>query len=167
MLIMLTLAAASLATCRVESARYAMRTAPGITAYFKRVNSGPDWPNGLALATHFAATGRTYWWLPWNGGTDDLQNVSSTTDVTVAGWKPPSPDGGPRPLGDLEYLATDAGYKVIDAVPERGDIAPAHILLTHLGDRVWHGPNVNARDSAPKQFFDLVACSRTARGDRR
>ena len=94
------------------------------------------------------------------GGTDDLQNLASTTDVTAPGWKPPDPDDGPRPLGDLDYIATDAGYTIIDDIPRRRGIAPAHILIPQLGDRLWHQwPNVEPRDGAPKQFFDLVACT--------
>lgn len=158
MIALFALATASGGQCRVEDARYALRTKPVVTAYFKRVESGADWPGGLALATRFGDTGQTYWWLPWNGGTDDLQNVASTTDVTAPDWRPPSPDGGPRPHGDMEYIATDANYDVIDDIPRRGGAAPAHILLSRLGDGVWHGQRFAQRDSAPKQFFDLVGC---------
>lgn len=159
MLAMIALLAASAAPCPIENARYALRTRPQVQAYFVPVDGGPDWPGGLALATYFADTGRTHWWIPWNGGTDDRQNLASTTDVRAPGWHPPSADGGPRPLGDLEYIATDAAYAVIDAIPQRGDRAPAHILLPGLGDAVWHGGFPDRRDSAPKQFFDLVDCS--------
>ena len=148
-------AAASLASCRIDHAHYVLRTAPGVTADFRPVDSGGDWPAGLAVRIHFRESGQAYWFLPWDGGTDDLQHLASTTDVDGAGWRPPSPDGGPRPYGDVDYIATDRTYAVIDRAPKRGAPAPAHILLPNLGDRTWH-PN---RDGAPKQFFDLTSCS--------
>lgn len=160
---LLALALSSVLQCRVEDARYALRTKPAVSAYFKPVESGADWPSGLVLVTHFGDTGHDYWWLPWNGGTDDLQNVASTTDVDAPGWRPPSPDGGPRPLGNMEYIATNAHYDVIDSTPKRGGTAPAHILLSHLGDGAWHGGVYAQRDSAPKQFFDVVSCRETHR----
>jgi hypothetical protein len=113
------------------------------------------------MRIHIGTSGRTYWFLPWNGGTDDLQHLASTRDVDSADWRPPSPDDGPRPLGDLDYIATDQTYRVLDHVPSRGEQAPAHILLPTLGDALWHRNFAvnDHRDSAPKQFFDLTACS--------
>jgi hypothetical protein len=62
-------------------------------------------------------------------------------------------------LGDFDYIGTDARYDVIDDIPRRGGIAPAHILIPGLGDALWHQwPIVEPRDGAPKQFFDLVTC---------
>lgn len=147
------------AACTVEDARYQLRTAPEITATFRDVDSGSDWPSRLALRIHIGKTDRSYWFLPWSGGTDDRQNLASTKDVTAPDWHPPSPDGGSRPLGNLEYIATDAHYSVIDAIPRRNDAAPAHILLPGLGDALWHSTLSSQRDGAPKQFFDLVSCS--------
>ena len=158
MSLIFALAATAAANCRVEEAHYALRHAPQVRATSRHVDSGKDWPTGLAFGIHFGKTGRTYWWLPWGGSRDDRQNLASTTDVTTFGWRSPSADGGPRPLGDLEYVAADAGYNVIDALPRRGGVAPAHILLTGLGGAVWHW-STTQRDSAPKQFFDLVKCS--------
>ncbi len=147
-------AAAALSACKADHARYVLRDTPEITARFVPVDTGRDWPSHLALGVHFARTGDTDWFLPWPGGTDDQQNLASTTDVRASGWTPPSPDGGPRPLGDLMYLAFDAGYRVIDDIPVRGRSAPAHFILPELGDRAWHA-DVDRRDSAPKQMFDL------------
>ncbi|HEX5262085.1 MAG TPA: hypothetical protein VFW13_01060 [Phenylobacterium sp.] len=147
-------AAASLAACRVDHARYVLRTAPEVTAEFRPVGASREWPSGLALKVHFAKSGRSYWFLPWDGGTSDLQHLASTTDVAASGWRPPSPDGGPRPIGDIDYIATDASYRVIDATPRPGGPAPAHLLFPNLGDATWH----SNYDGAPKQFFDLVGC---------
>src|SRR3954454_10322165 len=165
MVIGLAAAIASL-SCTVERAHYSMRTAPDITASFRDVNTAraangwDDWPSHVAFRIHMGKTNRTYWFLPWPGGTDDLQNLASTTDVEAPDWKPPSPDGGPRPLGDFNYIATDARYNVIDSIPHRGGKAPAHILIPRLGDALRHPVAArNPRDRAPKQFFDLVGCS--------
>lgn len=160
-------AAVAALSCPAEHARYALRTAPGITAEFRAVDNprGADgianWPSGLAFAIHLARTGRTYWFLPAPGGTNDAQYLVSTSAVTAPGWAPPDPDGRtPRPLGQLDYLATDARYTVIDAIPQRGGPAPAHILVPGLGSALWHQPrDLDPRDGAPKQFFDLVGCS--------
>src|SRR5947209_683805 len=107
---LIALAAASTAQCPVEHAHYVLRNNPAVTAYFRDVDSGSDWPSRLALAVHDAGSGKTFWWLPWLGGTDGLQNVASTNDVTRSGWRPPNPDGGPRPYGDRQYIGTDAAY---------------------------------------------------------
>lgn len=150
------LISAAVTACPIDQARYALRTAPRVTAAFSKVDSGPDWPAGLAFSID--AHGRRYWFLPWNGGTDGRQNVASTLDPTQPGWTPPNPDGGPRPLGNFEYLGFDASYRLLSAAPRRGEQAPSHILLPHLDDGLRHPPTGVERDSIPRQFFDLVAC---------
>lgn len=147
---------AAVTTCPIEDARYALRTEPSVAAQFLRVDSGPDWPQGLALRLDFH--GRREWLLPWNGGTDGRQNVASTLDPTTPSWTPPSPDGGPRPLGNFEYLGFDATYALLEAAPKREELAPAHFLLPHLDDALRHPRGDSSRDSIPRQFFDLVAC---------
>jgi len=150
------LMSAVVANCPVEQARYVLRTEPTVVARFMKVESGADWPQGLALRLDFH--GRHAWFLPWNGGTDGRQNVSSTLDPTQPGWTPPSPDGGPRPLGDFEYIGLDATYRLLEAAPKRGEPAPAHFLLPHLDDALRHPQGDRPRDSLPRQFFDLIGC---------
>lgn len=75
--------------CSAEHAHYALRHDPSVTAAFRAVPAYDDWPAGLALGLRIARTGKSYWWLPWNGGTDGRQNIASTTDVTAEGWRPP------------------------------------------------------------------------------
>jgi hypothetical protein len=147
----LLVAAASTASCPVEQARYAFRNDSSVTAYFRPVESGPDWPSRIALAVHYRKTGRTFWWLPWNGGSNGLQNVASTEDVRATGWRPPSPDGGSRPFGNRQYIVTDSSYNIIDHVPVRGDPAPRHMLFPD---------SAGSGDSAflARQFFDFVGC---------
>jgi hypothetical protein len=166
MVIALAAAVASL-SCTVEHARYSLRTAPDITASFRDVNTAraangwDDWPSHVAFRVHMGRTNRTYWFLPWSGGTDGQQHLASTTDVDAPDWKPPDPDGGPRPLGDFDYVATDARYSVLESIPHRGGIAPAHILIPRLGDALWHQvKSLNPRHGAPRQFFDLLSCTR-------
>jgi len=151
MLELFTLAAALATPCPVERAQYVLRHHPDWTAYYRRVDSGSDWPSGLALAVHYRKSGETSWWLPWNGGTDGLQNIASTEDVTARGWNPPSPDDGPRPQGNRQYIGFDAAYDLIGRVPQAGDPAPVHMLFPNsagAGDKTFGW----------KDFFDLVGC---------
>lgn len=147
----LLVAAAATSSCPVERAKYAFRNDPSVTAYFRSVDSGPDWPSYIALAVHYQKTGRTFWWLPWNGGSDGLQNVASTEDVTAKDWSPPSPDGGPRPFGNRQYIVTDPSYNVMNRVPVRGDPAPGHMLFP---DSAGSGDTAFLN----RQFFDFVGC---------
>ena len=112
------------------------------------------------MRLHVGATGRIYWWVPWNGGTDGQQNLASTTDVTRPGWRPPNPDDGPRPLGDVDFISTDAGYNLWDHVPVRGGPAPAHFLISNLREALWYRTPYNKRDGTARQFFDLVSSDR-------
>ena len=145
------LAAASMSQCSVERAHYVLRHDPNVTAYFRKVDSGRDWPSGLALAIHHKSSGKTFWWLPWVGGADGLQNVASTEDVTKKGWQPPNPDDGPRPYGDRQYLGADARYNIISDWLDRGTVAPAHMLFPN---------SASSHHTAfpTKQFFVLVSC---------
>jgi hypothetical protein len=152
------------AHCSVENATYRLRSAPAITATFLDIDGGQDWPSHLALRVRIGASGRDYWFLPWNGGTDGLAHLASTTDVRSAHWKAPSPDAAnERPIGDIDYIGTDASYRVLEGVPVRSGIAPSHMMMPNLGDALWHRTDPSKRDGAPKQFFDLVSCSKSAR----
>ena len=157
------------AGCPVERAHYRLRREPEVAAWFRRVKSSRDWPSGLALAIQFRKStsasdprsGRIYWWVPWNGGSDGRQNLASTTDVTVSGWRPPNPDDGPRPYGNMEVIFADRDYDLWGHVPVAGETAPAHILLPSLRDLGHVGGGV--MDATEKQFFDLVKCDRRPR----
>jgi hypothetical protein len=66
------LATAGALSCPVERAQYVLRTAPQYTTSFVAVDSGHDWPSGVALKLHSNVTKKNYWFVPWNGGTDAL-----------------------------------------------------------------------------------------------
>ncbi len=149
---------AALAACPIEHARYALRTQSAVTASFIRVDSGHDWPSGLAFGIDLE--GRRLWFLPWPGGSDGEQNLASTLDPTRPGWAPPNPDGGPRPLGNFQYLGFDETYRLLSNIPLRGGRAPAHILLPNLDDGLRHPPGDQPRMSLARQFFDRVSCGR-------
>ena len=151
MLLLLLAVAASTAQCPAERARYVLRGDPATTASFAPAPANNDWPSGLVLTIRSRRTGQSSWWLPWNGGSNNLQNLASTTNPRAKGWRPPNPDGGPRPFGDREYIGTDAGYTIVGDIPRRGGVAPAHMLVPQAGssqDKIFTG----------KQFFDLVGC---------
>lgn len=90
------------------------------------------------------------WWHGW------ASEHGLTEDVTAQGWRSPSPDGGPRPQGNRQYIGFDAAYNLIDRVPRRGDAAPSHMLFPNsagAGDKTFGW----------KDFFDLVGCSGNVR----
>ncbi|KGK56462.1 hypothetical protein NC00_17970 [Xanthomonas cannabis pv. phaseoli] len=145
--------------CTAEHARYALRDDSGVQAAFQRVASGPQWPAQLAVHLLSARIGLDAWFLPWNGGSDGSQHLASTTDVTAPGWQAPDPDGGPRPLGDISYLGTDADYRVLSEVPRLGSAAPAHVLLQDLREALWYRTGPAQRQAVATQFFDLVGCA--------
>ncbi|MEG8039357.1 hypothetical protein QP166_08385 [Sphingomonas sp. LR60] len=152
MIAFLVLASLAGPTCAVERAHYALRHHPEVTAAFHPVESGADWPARVALTVRNAEAKTTSWWLPWDGGSNGLQNIASTDDPNAPGWHPPSPDGGPRPHGDREFIGMDAQYLVLSAAPKRGARAPAHFMLPASGgsqDDVFR----------IRQFFDLVGCT--------
>lgn len=155
---LLVLAYAGSRPCTIEHAHYQLRTQPTVTADFLDKNTGPDWPSNLVMRLRIGATGRTYWWLPWNGGTNGQQNLASTTDASAPRWRPPNPDGGPRPLGDVQFIATSAKYDLWDHVPVRGGPAPAHFLIPNLREALWYRTPSDARDGTVREFFDLVRC---------
>lgn len=149
--------ASLLAACPVEHAHYALRTMPGVTARFVPVTGGDaEWRVGLALRMDFAATGRSYWWLPWNGGTDGMQHLASTPDPATKDWHPMQV----RPLGDVDFIATDAHYTLRDGVPLRGEVAPAHFFIENLREAMWYRAPQDRREATAKQFFEMVRCER-------
>lgn len=156
---LIVLAATSI-SCPVEKAVYTLRTAPQYTAEFRDVASGSDWPTGIAFGVRSAITNRSYWWLPGIPGSSGLKFMYSTTDVEAKTWKAPSADGGPRPLGELGYISTDASYRVLDDIPKRDAPAPAHLLFATLGGVLWYGNFMinQPRERPPTQFFDLTDC---------
>ena len=160
LVVMIAAMAANPGTCKVEDAVYQQRSATSISARFVPVDPSADWPSGLAMKMHFGDSGRSYWWLPWNGGSNGRQHLASTTDVTAPGWKAPSPENGSqRPLGDVGYIGMDASYNVIKAVPRRGEIAPAHFHVPDLREALWYRTPPDRRDADTGQFFDLVDCT--------
>ncbi|MHA6723677.1 hypothetical protein [Sphingomonas sp. RS2018] len=149
MLLAISLAAA-IASCPIESARYTLRGAPQVTARFFTVSPTPDWPSGLALRVHVAASGRSYWFLPWQGGTDHRTNLAwvqeSSTTILI----------GPR--RDIEILTTDPSYNLQAEVPNARGSAPTHMLLPDLTNLAWHATTDEPRDTLPRAFFDLTGC---------
>ena len=83
MIALLVPASVAASQCKIEDAHYALRTQPSVTADFQDRNTGPDWPANLVMRLHLEPSGRTYWWVPWNGGTNGQQNLASTTDASA------------------------------------------------------------------------------------
>lgn len=144
-------AAAVPATCPVERAAYRLRGQPDFTAEFHPVPTNLDWPQGIVLAIHSAKTGRTYWLLPWNGGTDDRLHLRW---VRVAG------DGldGMRIALDQDLLLIDRNDDFIARVPSRGGGAPARFVMPGFARQLWYATAVDERDSMTQAYFELGAC---------
>lgn len=143
--------AASIASCPVEDARYNLRGAPGVTARFHVVQPTPDWPSGLALGVHVAKSNRSYWFLPWQGGTDQKTNVAWVRELH-------SPHPNQTARRDMEMFAADAAYDLQPSVPKVHSLAPVHILLPDLSHLAWYPTTAAERDSLPRAFFDLSDC---------
>lgn len=155
-MISILIAAVSVASCPVENARYELRGAPGVTARFHTVRRTPDWPTGLALRVRVAKSGRSYWFLPWQGGTNQKTNFAWVRESN-------SPIQFQPVRRDMEMFATDASYNLHTQVPKAHSLAPAHMLLPDLGNIAWYSTTDLHRDSLPRAFFDLVSCEASGR----
>lgn len=143
--------AASLASCPVENARYDLRGSTGVAARFYPVPRSRDWPTGLALRVRVAESGRSYWFLPWEGGTNGKTNLAWVRERR-------SPIQYQTDRRDIEFFAMDAAYNLDPGLPRAGGLAPAHMLLPDLSNLAWHSTTAINRDSIARAFFDLAGC---------
>ena len=139
-------------TCPIERASYALRDQPGFTAEFHPVATNRDWPLGIALAVHAAKTGRTFWFLPWNGGTDDRMHLR---------WVPVAGDrlDGKSVSPEQEFLALDRDDDFLSHVPAMGGAAPARFVLPEFARELWYATAIDERDVMTQAFFDLASCT--------
>jgi len=152
MIATLLAAAGGSAACPREMTDYRMRGDPGVTARFYRVERTRNWTAGVALRVHVAATGRSFWFLPWQGGTDHRTNLAWVRER----HSPIQYQGARR---DLEIFAADASYAFNPDVPRAGDTAPAHLFLPDLTDLAWHASTSERRDTIARSFFDAASCA--------
>ena len=146
---------ASAAECPVSRARYADPTGT-VTATFKAIGRRAGWPTDVAFSVQLR--GRPKHWFVFDRGASRHLTLISTTDVDAKGWAPPSPDGGPRPLGDMTYLAATSSFASIPDLPTSGGSAPALIALPDLAELL-------ARRTSPPEntdvaFLKLAGCRR-------
>lgn len=117
-----TLASLSLAAvaapCPVERAGYVLRDDPAVTARFHAVRRDEAWPAGVALAIRLGRSGRTYWLLPANGGTNG--RTSAFLIDGPGGARRPTSRAGPG----TAFLSADARYRFRTSVPRRGRAGP-------------------------------------------
>lgn len=151
MLIVLMMVAAAPSSCTVEHARYELRDDRTVVASFHAVKKTADWPTGLALEVHIGRSGHAYWFLPWQGGTNDKINLAWVRERNT-------PIPGQSLREDIEFFSTDAGYHFNHAVPSVRGHPPARLLLPELGHLLWYGTPNDRRDSVRKAFFDLTGC---------
>jgi len=146
--------AASLTSCPVTDAMYRVRNQPEVTGRFRAVPKSEGWPSGLAFQVHVRLSDRSYWFLPWQGGTDQRTNMAWVKEES----SPLQFQDGRR---DLMIITTDENYTVLPEVPKFGDLAPSHILMPDLGPTVWYSTTAEIRDSIARAFFDLVSCKKS------
>lgn len=143
--------AASFSSCGIEDGRYQLRGNPTVTAQFYEVDRTSDWRTGLALRIHARKTGRSYWFLPWQGGTDGRTNLAWTRERRSAIQLQ-------SVRRDIEFFTADAAYNLDAEVPQSGGTAPMHLLLPNLGHLAWYSTTSMERDSIARAFFDLTDC---------
>ncbi len=149
--------ASAKAVCKTAGAHYRMIDWPGFTARFIPIGKRPGWKSDVALEVGSRQSGRRYWFL-FDGGTARYVNMISTTDVQGAGWAPPPPDGGDRPLREMHYMATNAGLRFDIDMPAAAQPAPTYILLPDLSEVLHYGQRGGPIDDAPTAFFKLEGC---------
>jgi hypothetical protein len=147
------LASAAPADCPLEKARYVIRDEQGMTAGFR---SRPDSPANVFLFVHSASQNQTDWFRPYRAGGSGFEtHLASTTDITALDWRP----DGPKPLGDLDYAATDDnGRPMPDFWLHRGAKAPAHILIPRLQDVLLYGAPSDSHEGLSLAFLDFDGC---------
>jgi hypothetical protein len=153
----LLLSAAAL-PCVADHAHYQLRSDPSVTAQFHPVARSQDWRSGLALEVRIGSSGRSYWFLPWQGGTNGKSNLAW---VREAG----APVEGQPLREDVELFSTDAEYRFNNEIPRAGQDAPDRLFIPDLAILLFKKTPHNRRDSLDaKSFFDLVGCTDPAPG---
>jgi len=105
-----TAGVAAAESCPVENAKYQMMDFPVFSAGFRTVPKNPRWISDVAFYIHSDKFDRTFWFM-FDQGSSAYIHLISTTDVTRLDWTPPPPEGGSRPLRDLEYFAADGSFR--------------------------------------------------------
>jgi hypothetical protein len=145
------LLAASSALCPAENAEYRLHGSADVTARFYAVHKTPDWPGGLALRFHVARSGRSCWFLPWQGGTDGKTNLAWVRERD-------SPIQFQGQGTDIEFFAMDQSDNIASEIPKLGSAAPARLLIPGLGNLAWQSTADQNRDSIRRAFFHFAVC---------
>ena len=156
------MAVAAVQTCTIEHASYVLRSNPDVTVHFEAAPVNDDWRQDLVVAIHGSKTGRTSYWLPWYGGTDDQRHIRRTALVDRS--KDIATRHRVEGASDLDFFVLDLRYTFLPELPKRDSAAPAHLLIPNLD--LWHSGEVaGQRDSSPRAFFDLTGCHRSTSRD--
>ncbi|MDF4002616.1 hypothetical protein [Luteibacter sahnii] len=148
-------ASGGLTACPIERATYVYSTDRHVTATFADLGVVKGWMSPLALGVHLGPSKASYWFL-FDHGSARRTALISTTDVHAAGWRPPAPDGGVRPLGETSYLSWDGDRRVRQAIPLPGDRAPRFLLLPELEELLWY--RATPRVGLAQGLFTYAAC---------
>lgn len=125
-------------SCPITRAVYTAQSDIRVSLRFLQL--GPrapkGWPSELALSIRLPDHGR-YDFL-FDAGSARFISLISTLPVDAAGWMPPDPDGGVRPLGSLTYYAMDGADHFLEVVPSRDSPAPRAIFMPLLSEALWY-----------------------------
>ena len=153
-----TTAKSSSTTCAIEGSSF---TGPdGAVAVFRYIGRHNGWKSDLALGVRAGRRNPFHWFL-FDRGSARYINLISTTDVGRPGWSPPSPDGGPRPLGEMHFVAATSTLAVTSALPTSGASAPHYLLLPDLPEVLAH--RANPPENVPLYFLKLARCGKRNR----
>jgi hypothetical protein len=142
--------------CTIDHARYVLRGAPEYSVGFHVIGDYDTLVSNLALFVHSGKSDRTFWFF-FDQGSARYIYLHSTTDVLAPDWRPPDPDGGDRPLGQMHYIPASADLSFSLVLPQSGQPAPSYILLPDLPDVMWYRVR-EPRESVPLAFFQLSDC---------
>ena len=142
--------------CAIENAQYRLMHSSAVSAGFRAIPKHPEWLSGIAFYIRSNTTHRTFWFL-FDAGSGRYVHLISTADVTGSDWAPPPPQGGPRPLREMLYMAADDDLRFSLVIPQQGSKAPTYILLPDLPERMWY--EAEPREAVPLDIFKLIRCS--------
>jgi hypothetical protein len=140
------------AACPITGATYS--TPSGARAEFRSVGS-IGWMSDLAIGVRSGTNRPTHWFL-FDRGSARYINLISTTDVTRAGWRPPSADGGVRPLGETHFVAASRDLVVSEEVPTSHTAVPYYLFFPDLPELLAHSP-IPPEDMT-QAIFKLARC---------
>ncbi len=144
--------------CIAEQALYRIR---GADATLRFVQTPHPLNAYSELAVRVDYEGETYWFSysasmgfsrHYIGQTEDPFEAAAREEAETADSEPPAPAAE---SDSNELVLFDANYDVIEALPQKGGPAPAHVVATGISSDIWYSL---PRRVLPKAMWDFSAC---------